>query len=111
MNQDLVNLQRLLQTGMVPDIMVNVTKMDVVEVRNKDKRTVNNDGLSGEAYANACQVLCQEIQVYKRFLYRAENLDDQMVSESIRELQAVCPAERFEARSDCGEENLQLISH
>jgi hypothetical protein len=111
MNQDLVNLQRLLQTGMVPDVMVNVTKMDVVEVRNKDKRTVNNDGLSGEAYANACQVLCQEIQVYKRFLYRAENLDDQMVSESIRELQAVCPAERFEARSDCGEENLQLISH
>jgi hypothetical protein len=111
MNQDLVNLQGLLQTGMVPDVVVNATKMDVVEVRNKGKRTVNSDGLSGEAHANACQVLCQEIQVCKRFLCRAKNLDDQMVSESIRELQAACPAERFEARNDCGEENTQLISH
>jgi hypothetical protein len=104
MNLDLVHLQGLLHTGMVPDI-VNVTSTDVVQVQNKGKTTVTNDGMSAEAYANACQVLCQEIQVYKRFLYRAENLDDQMVRESIHELQTICPAEGLEVRRDCGEED------
>jgi hypothetical protein len=52
---------------------------------------------------NACQGMCQEIQVYKCFLFRAENLDDEMVSDSIHELLAMCPGEGFELRSDCAE--------
>jgi hypothetical protein len=36
--------------------------------------------------------------------YRANNIDDEMVSGSIHELQTICPGEGFEVRSDCADD-------
>jgi hypothetical protein len=36
--------------------------------------------------------------------YRVDNIDDEMVSGSIHELQTICPGEGFEVRSDCADD-------
>ena len=122
MDDDFANLETLLQTGMIGT--ANSTKkanatMDhasttssiigpstteaagTIRVANKGVKAVHYDEIPREAYANACRVLCAEIQSYKRFLYRARNLNDAMVVESIRDLQETCPNEGIEIRSDC----------
>jgi hypothetical protein len=42
---------------------------------------------------NLCLALCPEIQVYKRILYMAENLNEEQRRESIAEVARLCPEE------------------
>ena len=76
-----------------------------VKAANKGKNQAKMDSIPKEAYVNACRVLCREIQSYKRFLYRAENLDDSMVEDSMRELREYCPKEGVSVRTDCPSTN------
>lgn len=56
--------------------------------------------LSERGLQNLCRALCPEIQVYKSFLYEAENLDDAQRRTSLQEVISSCPEEGFELR-DC----------
>jgi len=103
MDDDFLNLETLLETGHIGN---GTYAMDNrVEAANKGKTQVKIDSIPQEAYANACRVLCREIQSYKRFLYRAENLDDFMVEDSMRELREYCPKEGVSVRTDCPSTN------
>jgi len=118
MDDDFANLETLLQTGMLgiansrnkanatthhatSDITGPTTATGSIPFSNKGKRTDSYDEIPREGYVNACRVLCAEIQSYKRFLYRARNLNDAMVADSLRELQETCPDKGIEIRSDC----------
>jgi hypothetical protein len=46
-----------------------------------------------EARDHLCRYLCNEIQVYKHILYRAVNLKESDVDESMAELRKSCPRE------------------
>ena len=56
--------------------------------------------LSEESTRNICRALCEEIQVYKRILIRAENLDENDFVESMKVLAQHCPVQA--ESSDCG---------
>ena len=45
------------------------------------------------ALTNLCRALCEEIQVYKEILHRAENLRPDEIAQSMNELAAKCPTE------------------
>ena len=54
---------------------------------------VFNKTASREGITNLCRALCEEIQIYKRLLQRAVNLQAQDWEISLRELRDVCPDE------------------
>ena len=67
-----------------------------------DRQNVSSkkeDPLSPLALANLCEALCEEFQVYKRILRRAENLTPEQVADSIAEVQKSCPLEPMKIRS------------
>lgn len=96
--------------------LVNKTTLDdppvaetKLEARNQGK-AVNYTLISKEAYQKVCEVLCMELQSYKRFLYRAENLQASMVLKSLLDLQETCPGEPLEVRMDhCVKEEMQHL--
>lgn len=49
--------------------------------------------LSPESQRNVCHALCTEIQVYKRILQQAENIDKNDYAISMQELKRSCPVE------------------
>lgn len=55
--------------------------------------------ISQKARRNLCNALCEEIQIYKKFLNRAENLGKEQVDTSLQEIQETCPQETKEIRS------------
>ena len=99
MDDDFLNLETLLETGHIGNATVSLDNR--VKAANKGKNQAKMDSIPKEAYVNACRVLCREIQSYKRFLYRAENLDDSMVEDSMIELREYCPNEGLSVRTDC----------
>ena len=99
MDNDFLNLETLLEKGYIGNFTVPMDER--VKSANKGKYQAKMDSIPKEAYLNACRVLCREIQSYKRFLYRAENLDDSMVEDSMRELREYCPNEGVSVRTDC----------
>ena len=99
MDDDFLNLETLLETGHIGNATVSLDNR--VKAANKGKNQAKMDIIPKEAYVNACHVLCREIQSYKRFLYRAENLDDSMVEDSMIELREYCPNEGLSVRTDC----------
>lgn len=56
--------------------------------------------LSGQGRKNICHALCLDIQFYKKLLIMAENLDDDEVKRSMKDVINSCPDETFEIR-DC----------
>lgn len=48
---------------------------------------------ASSALTNLCRGLCEEIQVYKEILHRAENLRPDEIAQSMDELSAQCPTE------------------
>jgi hypothetical protein len=60
---------------------------------NVSKKRSEVEKISERARNNLCVALRQEIQVYKDLLERAENLSEEHVAESLRELQDSCPNE------------------
>ena len=49
--------------------------------------------ISPESITTLCQVLCNEIQVYKKILRSAQNLNEEEIHRSLIELMAKCPIE------------------
>lgn len=64
---------------------------------------VTNRTVSEEGRLNLCRALCEEIQIYKRLLVRAVNLNDEDVRESMEELRKTCPDETDVQPRDCGQ--------
>jgi hypothetical protein len=87
------------------------SQVDLSEQRNGTSPTHHhhvpageNSGLStlsGIAFENLCRALCPEIQVYKRFLMAADNLNATQRIQSIQEIQRTCPQETPELRELC----------
>ena len=67
-------------------------------VQRKNVSRRREDPLSPLAMANLCRALCEEFQVYKSILRRAENLTPEQVALSIAEVQKSCPLETFKTR-------------
>lgn len=76
----------------------NHSALDLTTIVNKSKRKVNN-GISKEGTRNLCRALCDEIQVYKQLLLRAENLSHKQKRESMHELLNTCQEESLTFRS------------
>mmetsp|Transcript_11573 Transcript_11573/g.21376 ORF Transcript_11573/g.21376 Transcript_11573/m.21376 type:complete len:100 (+) Transcript_11573:737-1036(+) len=96
MSGDLSRLAHFLETSEVIEEEDNTTTISI-EQRNKNYNNYNYE-LSVTDYRNACQVLCTEIQSYKRLLFRAENFSPQMIYKSVKEIQMFCPEESFEIK-------------
>lgn len=65
--------------------------------KNKSRKIDADNYLSRESLKNICDALCEEIQVYKKLLKRAENLNDTEVRASTIEISArkygpLCPS-------------------
>jgi len=56
--------------------------------KNKSRKIDEDNYLSRESLKNICDALCEEIQVYKKLLKRAENLNDTEVRASAIEISA-----------------------
>ncbi len=56
----------------------------------------NEKYLSDESKTALCEVLCNEIQVYKELIRGAINLNDDDVDESMEELRRTCPREAMD---------------
>jgi hypothetical protein len=77
----------------------NVNGSARFQTRSGTTRSKHVDStLSDEGRTNLCFGLCEEIQVYKKLLIMAQNLDESQLRESIAEVVAVCPRETFEIR-------------
>ena len=74
-----------------------------VETKNNFAESIAhgpNKTLSLDGRKNLCRALCDEIQLYKRLLNSATNLDAKMKQASMDELLRSCPNELREVR-DC----------
>jgi len=76
--------------------------------KNKSRQADENSTvLSQTALENFCDALCEEIQVYKEILERAENLLPNEKSESLETLHAQCPKETSSAT--CPKRDAKLV--
>jgi hypothetical protein len=60
--------------------------------KNEDS-TFRNETLSHLGRLNLCHALCDEIQIYKKLLHLAINIDEASESQSLDELLFSCPNE------------------
>jgi hypothetical protein len=80
----------------------NTMNEDTVPTLNANAVSQDDLYISNESIGILCEALCNEIQIYKKILSLAENLNDDQVNESLDALALKCPTE---ARSDtCPEE-------
>ena len=68
----------------------------MVPVNNAHQKKPEEIYLSDTAKVVLCETLCNEIQVYKQILKRAQNINKQQYIESMKELMASCPKEAAE---------------
>ena len=61
--------------------------------RNNANTSQRKQDLTDESTATLCEVLCNEIQVYKTILRRAENINEEQLQISLMELEAKCPVQ------------------
>jgi len=61
--------------------------------KNKSFKSKDDRYLSDVAQRNLCDGLCEEIQIYKLMLNRAENLSAEDVATTMTELRGYCPKE------------------
>jgi hypothetical protein len=61
-------------------------------------RLPNEKYLSDKSKVVLCEVLCNEIQVYKVLIREAINLNDDDMDQSMKELRSTCPKEAMEDR-------------
>jgi len=66
--------------------------------KNQSHKNKEDTYLSKEAHRNLCDGLCEEIQIYKLVLQRAENLTPNDVEVSMQELKESCPVEAVAER-------------
>jgi len=80
------------------DIPANTT-FSFGKPKNQSSKTKQDKYLSKMAQQNLCKGLCEEIQIYKMILRKAENLSPEDVATSIEELAQNCPVQA--AAEDC----------
>jgi hypothetical protein len=76
--------------------MIGGTGVLPFEEGKEKKSNVNryhDKGITEAGLANVCRALCYEIQIYKRLLVEAINLNDDDRRQSLEELRQVCPLE------------------
>jgi len=66
---------------------------NVEKVTHRSADKVQNRTMSSEGVQNLCHVLCEEIQLYKKLIIRAKNLDESAKYNSLRRLGSRCPYE------------------
>jgi len=76
------------------------TKPAVFGKKNESDKNTTDAVLSEVARRNLCAGLCREIQIYKRILYRAENLSPEDLAVSLAELAQNCPVQATMAEDD-----------
>ena len=69
---------------------------DSLPVNNQYEKKPEEVYLSDTAKVVLCETLCNEIQVYKQILKRAQNIKKEQYMESMEELMASCPKEAVE---------------
>jgi len=105
LEEDLENLEIFLKTGKV--VVANNTGVYTAVVsaeRAKNRINVGRSktgSITSTAYRILCQLLCKDIQSYKRFLFRAENLNKEMILDSMQDLFKYCPTEGLAINEDC----------
>jgi len=88
LEQDWASVERVsLKSQLPPNTTFSFGK------KNQSSKTQQDQYLSATARQNLCQGLCQEIQIYKRILRRAENLSPGDLAASLHELEQNCPVE------------------
>lgn len=96
LDQDWTTVDRILGgTGALPE------QMHLNDANDNSKILIHNTTLSREGYLNMCKVMCEEIQVYKRVLTGAKNLQAVDVRASLDELD--CPDDMDPAPRICPE--------
>jgi len=74
--------------------MIGGTKVRVAfPQKNRKAKDPADTYLSDNSRVMICQALCEDIQIYKEILHRAQNLDDEDVIQSMKELRESCPRE------------------
>jgi len=111
LEEDLENIEMLLRTGTTRTRTEGNTRIiGKKRITGSDgddgtPTTMNSSGkheqLSREALDIACRHLCKDIQSYKGFLYRSENLSQEMKEDSITDLKKYCPFESGEINYQC----------
>ena len=92
-DQDWTTIDRMLGgTGEVPRQM---------HLNSDHDNMLYNTTISAKGYLNLCRAMCEEVQMYKRLLFRAANLDDDDVLTSIKELN--CPDDMTLTIRECPE--------
>lgn len=75
--------------------------------KNPSRKIEDDNRLSRASLRNLCDALCEEIQIYKLLLKRAENLNGEEVAQSLEDLHSKCPAET--AGRSCPERDPKLL--
>jgi len=108
LKEDFENLEIFLKTGnitsthLIPNKTNNNTNDKEIKF-NVNKYKSGGREISSDANRILCQLLCKDIQSYKRFLFCAENLSKEMVSDSMQELYRDCPTKWSNINDDCKE--------
>ena len=63
--------------------------------QQEPQRSTKDDNIN---WTNLCHALCDEIQVYKKILFNAHNLNRTQIDLSINEVREMCPDETIEVR-------------
>jgi len=96
LEQDWFSAERVVSTSTETATAVRVRSNATASVfgkKNQSVKTANDAQLSDTAQRNICAGLCQEIQIYKMLLRRAENLSPGDFAISMKELQQKCPVQ------------------
>jgi hypothetical protein len=87
-----------LRTEHLAEDWSTVSREQLFRPVNRKRNNQTTTQLSDAAMANLCRALCPEIQIYKRILREASNLNQSQRRESLEEVRALCPMENFELR-------------
>ncbi|KAL7501394.1 hypothetical protein ACHAWT_010673 [Skeletonema menzelii] len=79
---------------------------EMVPVNNAHEKKPEEVYLSDTAKVVLCETLCNEIQVYKSILKRAQNIKKEQYMESMEELRTSCPKEAVE--ESCADAKLDI---
>ena len=98
---DLMSIHSILMGSVVTNTTTTSPTALDTSVRNVGLK-VDLASIPPNVLQGACLVLCDEIQAYKRLLYRSENLAEQDLRESLQSLRETCPDEPIHhLRTDC----------
>jgi hypothetical protein len=77
----------------------NVGNSTATATTTREEGTQQQESSSASInWPNLCHALCEEIQVYKKILYNADNLNGSQIEDSINEVRELCPHEPIEVR-------------